>query len=1111
MKYFFHADRKIVRNYDHNQNSDDERVPYWQDIQTTNVNREYPRTTFVSYDNIESALTCDFDKSPNYYLLNGKWDFYYCDYPKDLPDDVTSINPDKKGWTTVNVPGNWDVQGFGVPIYTNVKYDFNPANPVPPNLPEMNPVGVYRRTFSITKEMIEEKSIFVQVGCAKTALYCYVNGVEVGYSEDAKGPADFLINNFVHVGDDNVLTLKIYRYSSASYLDDQDMWRLSGIERDVYIYTQPKVHIQDFSIVTKLESNLVDGYLKLNVTVANYDYKERSASVAYDFYDENDNLLVSAKSQSFKIQSQTFSNPSLYNFEPKKLLNVKPWSAEYPNLYKIVIKILIDDSTDYSEFVPFKVGFRRTELSTVSYDGKQYPVLLFNGKPVIYKGVNIHEHNAKTGHYVTEDIMRKDIELLKQYNFNALRFSHYPQSRRFYELCSENGIYVVSECNIESHGMGWSINKGGSLANNPEWFAPHLDRTLNMYERTKNFACVTFFSLGNEAGNGYNFYRTFDVIKKREIIGQDRPVQYEEAKWEFNTDLFVPFYPSTSDFENWGKSNTDRPVIPCEYSHAMGNSNGNIVAIWNAIYKYPNLQGGFIWDWVDQGIEEKDAEGNLYWTYGGDYGENAPSDGNFNINGCLNPDRSPHPALSEIKYAHQNVGFEVVDSDNGKFKVKNRFFFTTLENYQISYSICRNEVPLKTIYPDLAIDPEEEVILNVDYEDLLQPAIATEYFINFSVKAKKDLPNIPKGHEIAHDQFKLNVQSLEKKKYSETSNDLNVDTSDKEISISSSKVKFIFDKEKGIVKSYSVDSTEFISENFGFQPNFWRGPNDNDYGNGEPKRQQIWKTKSHNFVISSATATPSSDKKKVELKVVYDLQIHRTYEITYIVFSTGVVKTYVNFNVQSGAGNQQDIPRLGLRFRMPLTHNMVEYFGRGPEENYWDRHSAAHISRYASTADDLYFPYVRPQENGHHTECRWIAFEHTSQGKSLLVLADDLIEFNALRNTVEDFDDEDQTHLPRQWNNFDDCFHTGLPPHHDEASAVNTLRRQHHINDVKPRNFVEVNLDYKMMGLAGFNSWGDKPLPKYTLPSNKNYNFGFTLIPFDEKSEIEEKVVYNYE
>lgn len=448
------------------------------------------------------------------------------------------------------------------------------------------------------------------------------------------------------------------------------------------------------------------------------------------------------------------ASPQTASFE-YDLKNVAPWSAEHPNLYKLLMTIKEDGKV--IEVVPFNVGFRRFEMKQIDQaaeNGKPYTVLLFNGQPVKFKGVNIHEHNPETGHYVTEELMRKDFELMKQNNINAVRLCHYPQDRKFYELCDEYGLYVYDEANIESHGMYYSLKKGGTLGNNPEWLIPHMDRTMNMYERNKNYPSVTFWSLGNEAGNGYNFYQTYLYLKDKEINSMNRPVNYERALWEWNTDMYVPQYPSAEWLEEIGRKGSDRPVAPSEYSHAMGNSSGNLWDQWKAIYKYPNLQGGFIWDWVDQGILEKDKNGREYYTYGGDYGVNAPSDGNFLCNGIVNPDRTPHPAMAEVKYAHQNIGFEAIDLANGLFRVTNRFYFTNLKKYMVHYSVTANNKVVRSGKVSLDIEPQASKEFTVPVGNL-KPQAGTEYFVNFNVTTVEKEPLIPIGHEIACDQFRF--------------------------------------------------------------------------------------------------------------------------------------------------------------------------------------------------------------------------------------------------------------------------------------------------------------------------------------------------------------------
>ena len=1078
--------------------------PYWQDIQVVAVNKEKPRSSFMSYADRETALTSRFEKSPYYSLLNGTWKFFFVDSYKDLPQNITDPSVNTSSWDDITVPGNWEVQGHGVAIYTNHGYEFKPRNPQPPLLPEANPVGVYRRDIEIPASW-DNRDIYLHIGGAKSGLYVYLNGKEVGYSEDSKNPAEFLINKYLQPGK-NVLTLKIFRWSTGSYLECQDFWRMSGIERDVFLWSQPKASIQDFRVVSTLDDTYTNGIFKLAVDLKNHTQETKNLNVGYELLDAKGNLVTSEANDIWVSPA----SPQTASFE-YDLKNVAPWSAEHPNLYKLLMTI--KEEGKVIEVVPFNVGFRRFEMKQidqVAEDGKPYTVLLFNGQPVKFKGVNIHEHNPETGHYVTEELMRKDFELMKQNNINAVRLCHYPQDRKFYELCDEYGLYVYDEANIESHGMYYSLKKGGTLGNNPEWLIPHMDRTMNMYERNKNYPSVTFWSLGNEAGNGYNFYQTYLYLKDKEINSMNRPVNYERALWEWNTDMYVPQYPSAEWLEEIGRKGSDRPVAPSEYSHAMGNSSGNLWDQWKAIYKYPNLQGGFIWDWVDQGILEKDKNGREYYTYGGDYGVNAPSDGNFLCNGIVNPDRTPHPAMAEVKYAHQNIGFEAIDLANGLFRVTNRFYFTNLKKYMVHYSVTANNKVVRSGKVSLDIEPQASKEFTVPVGNL-KPQAGTEYFVNFNVTTVEKEPLIPIGHEIACDQFRLPIESP-KKAFKTSGPKLTVSTNGDNLSASSSKVNFMFNKKTGIVTSYKVDGTEYFSEGFGIQPNFWRAPTDNDYGNGMPKRLQVWKESSKNFNVTDATVT--MDGNNAEVNVNYLLPAGNLYIVNYTIYPSGAVNVAARFtstdmdaaqtevseatrtatftpgrDAARKEASKLNVPRIGVRFRLPASMNQVEYFGRGPAENYLDRNAGSMIGLYKSTAEELYFPYVRPQENGHHTDTRWVSLSTGKKG--LLIQADNTIGFNALRNSIEDFDDEEATGLPRQWSNFT----PEQVANHDEAAAKNVLRRQHHINDITPRDFVEVCVDLKQQGVAGYDSWGSRPEPAYTLPANREYNWGFTLIP----------------
>ena len=859
--------------------------PYWQDIQVVAVNKEKPRSSFMSYADRETALTSRFEKSPYYSLLNGTWKFFFVDSYKDLPQNITDPSVNTSSWDDITVPGNWEVQGHGVAIYTNHGYEFKPRNPQPPLLPEANPVGVYRRDIEIPASW-DNRDIYLHIGGAKSGLYVYLNGKEVGYSEDSKNPAEFLINKYLQPGK-NVLTLKIFRWSTGSYLECQDFWRMSGIERDVFLWSQPKASIQDFRVVSTLDDTYTNGIFKLAVDLKNHTQETKNLNVGYELLDAKGNLVTSEANDIWVSPA----SPQTASFE-YDLKNVAPWSAEHPNLYKLLMTI--KEEGKVIEVVPFNVGFRRFEMKQidqVAENGKPYTVLLFNGQPVKFKGVNIHEHNPETGHYVTEELMRKDFELMKQNNINAVRLCHYPQDRKFYELCDEYGLYVYDEVNIESHGMYYSLKKGGTLGNNPEWLIPHMDRTMNMYERNKNYPSVTFWSLGNEAGNGYNFYQTYLYLKDKEINSMNRPVNYERALWEWNTDMYVPQYPSAEWLEEIGRKGSDRPVAPSEYSHAMGNSSGNLWDQWKAIYKYPNLQGGFIWDWVDQGILEKDKNGREYYTYGGDYGVNAPSDGNFLCNGIVNPDRTPHPAMAEVKYAHQNIGFEAIDLANGLFRITNRFYFTDLKKYMVHYSVTANNKVVRSGKVSLDIEPQASKEFTVPVGNL-KPQAGTEYFVNFNVTTVEKEPLIPIGHEIACDQFRLPIESP-KKAFKISGPKLTVSTNGDNLSASSSKVNFMFNKKTGIVTSYKVDGTEYFSEGFGIQPNFWRAPTDNDYGNGMPKRLQVWKESSKNFNVTDATVT--MDGNNAVVNVNYLLPAGNLYIVNYTIYPSGAVNVAARF------------------------------------------------------------------------------------------------------------------------------------------------------------------------------------------------------------------------
>ena len=1051
--------------------------PEWQDETVPAAGKEYPRTSFMSYENVEQAAGNDFSKSPYYKSLNGKWKFHWVAAYKDRPTDFYLPGFDDSSWGEIDVPANWELNGYGTAIYTNHPYEFAPRNPRPPLLPEENPVGSYRKFVEIPADW-EGKEVFLHIGGAKSGCYVYVNGQKVGYNEDSKTPAEYNITPCLAPGR-NLIALEIYRWSTGSYLECQDFWRISGIERDVYLFAQNPVRVRDFSVRQDLDSAYTTGLFGLDVTMANPHRLPGQTTVRYQLTDPDGRVVAEGR------QTSVIDTLTTLRFEAR-VPDVKAWTAETPDLY--TLHIFHEQVGKPTEVIPFRVGFRKIEIR-----GNQY---LVNGRPILIKGVNYHEHNQHTGHVLSEADIRKDLATMKQHNINAIRCAHYPQQRRFYELCDEYGLYVCNEANIESHGMYYDLRRGGTLGNNPRWLNAHIDRTANMYEFTKNYPCIVFWSLGNEAGNGYNFYMTYNWLKARDT---SRPVQYERALLEWNTDIFCPQYPGKDAFEKWGNSRTDRPYIVSEYAHAMGNSTGNFMDLWESIYRYPNLQGGFIWDYIDQGIYQVDENGRPFWAYGGDFGVNTPSDGNFLCNGVVGPDREPHPGLTEVKKAYQYVWFSPVDLANGVVEVKNLYDFTDLDRYTLSYALVADGKTVESgELPVLSLAPGEKRQITVPVKAPKDEA-GKEYFLNFSVKTRSAVTGVPAGHEVATGQLAYPV-STQKPVYAEKAAAPDEPTaSGQEVRLSNDNAALVYDKERGCVTSYQVRGVEYIDDAFGFRPNFWRGPTDNDYGNGLPHRAQAWKQAGKQLQVSRAEA--SVDGQYARLDVEYALaEVGVPFRVTYTLYPSG--KLHVDCHL-AAAPDAPEIPRLGMRFRLPAAYERLEYFGRGPVENYCDRNSGSLVGRYRSTAGEQYTAYTRPQENGHKTDSRWLALTN-GDGRGLLIVADsNLMEFNVLRNSVEDFDAE-ESDRPYQWHNFE------KGESHDPLKARNRMPKQTHINDIAPRDFVEVCVDHRMTGVAGDDSWGARPYPQYTIYPTRDHSWSFTIIPIKKRSEIDNFTRFQY-
>lgn len=727
-----------------------------EDPQIVSVNTMDPHAWFIPFPDTRSMIGKTNMESPWIKSLNGLWKFRWSENPYARPKDFYKTDFDVSSWKEIPVPSDWQMQGYDYPIYVNVRYPFDANPPLIPQ--EYNPVGSYKKEFDVPVEWLD-MCVTLHLGGVNSAAFYWLNGEKLGYSEDSKTPVEFDVTGLLREKG-NQLAIEVYRWSDGSYLEGQDFWRLSGIERDVFLYAKPGVHIYDYSVTTDLINNYTDAILNVEVDVRNVaPANNKGRHTLKMVLKDMDDKVVAEQKKNISFGSQ----PSVKVAFSREIKNPGKWTAETPQLYMLYISL--ENSKGEIMAAGSKVGFREVEIR-----GMQ---LLVNGKPVYLKGVNRHEHDETTGHVISEGSMIKDIMLMKQNNVNAVRTAHYPNDSRWYELCDEYGLYVVDEANIESHGMGYTPER--TLGNKPEWLEAHMDRTVRMVERDKNHPSIIIWSLGNEAGNGSNFMATYSWIKERD---KTRPVQYERAVLGENTDIYCPMYMTAANMELYALGNPTKPLIQCEYAHAMGNSVGNLKDYWDIIYRYPVLQGGFIWDWVDQGIAQYDYQGRKYWAYGGDFGpEGVISDNNFCANGIISPDRRPHPALYEVKKVYQNINFETLDPAAGIYLIKNGFFFTPLSRYDIEYTIEENGVAIKSSIlgqenllsgsgyaqenrssmgtgslPEVL--PGSHLIVKIDLSAITYKPDC-EYFIIFRAKQKEEAQLIPAGHVVAYEQFKL--------------------------------------------------------------------------------------------------------------------------------------------------------------------------------------------------------------------------------------------------------------------------------------------------------------------------------------------------------------------
>ncbi|MFN8206876.1 MAG: glycoside hydrolase family 2 TIM barrel-domain containing protein [Bacteroidales bacterium] len=1012
--------------------------PMWLDEKVSSENRPPMHASFFAFENENMATAGDWKTSGNYLNLNGLWKFNWVEKPETMPANFESLTFDDSQWRDFPVPANWEVNGYGVPIYVNIGYEFqNLMGPNPPQVPmDINPTGVYRKIIDLPAGW-EGRQVVLHIGAAKSNLAVWINGKYTGYSEDGKLPSEFDITKYLNTGK-NLIVLKVMRWCDGTYLEGQDFWRLSGITRDCYLVARQPVHLADFATVTELDDSCTNGTLHLSLKLS------QSSG-------------ATAKVQLFRSGKPVASEEIAFSHETMKTISmqvpgVEPWSAEKPDLYDLQIK-LFAESGELIEVVPARIGFREVEIR----DG----LLLVNGKPILIKGVNRHETDPLTGQTISHEAMLRDVKLMKQFNINAVRTCHYPDDEYWYRLCDEYGIYLIDEANNESHGIGYDPDK--TLANKPSWRDAHLLRVQRMMQRDRNHPSVIIWSLGNEAGNGYNFYECYLWLKENDPT---RPVHYERAVYdyrnfrtEFNTDIICPMYPYPGSLLDYVAHNSKpkKPFIFCEYAHAMGNSLGNFSDYWQIIRSNPrHFQGGFIWDFVDQGLRKITANDDTIMAYGGDYGPaGTPSDNNFLCNGIFYPNRIPNPHAWEMKKLYQEIQTSLVNQTT--LAVYNEKFFSDLAGIQMEWSLMVNGQAKQTgkiVKLDVPPHATREYILP------LKMPKEGEVFLNVRFVRTTDVPLVSKGHIVAEDQHYLSGKPVVLSPL-KTGPAISITKNEKGISLQSSVFNARFNKLTGLLEEYVVKKNAYVDPSYPVTPSFWRAPTDNDMGAGLHLRMKAWKEAGESLLLKSIET--KEENNLVVVIASYDLPVVSSSLVMSYTFS-GEGELMVEEHLQTTAGKKAEmLPRFGINWVLPDGFEKIEYYGHGPWENYQDRCTGSPVGLYKQTVSSQFYPYVRPQETGNKTGIRWFKINNGTTGRSLTIQGDSLLSMSALHFLDEDLDD-------------------------------GTKKDQRHSGELKARPLTRLHIDMEQMGVGGIDSWGAWPLEQYRIPY-KDYVYRFRVSP----------------
>lgn len=1002
------------------------------------INRMPMRSAYFPYENEKQAQANKPNQSERFISLNGTWKFLWNNDYKKLPTDYYSVNVDDKKWDNIQVPSMMEKNGYGIPIYTNMPYEFDPKNPNPPDIPDNleQSAGIYRRTVDVPASWSGQK-IYIHLGAVKSAFLLYVNGKRVGLGKDSKLESEFDITDFVKSGK-NQLTLYVRRWSDGSFLECQDFWRMSGISRDCYLYTRPVVHFYDYWAKADFTNNYADGDLKLSAQVWNEtNNDEQNAKVVAQLFDEKGNKIWESSRRLNDLKRKQGRTEIAFT---TTISNIKSWTAETPNLYTIQLNLYTADGK-LQEVIRRKTGFRSIEIKNSQ--------MLVNGKPVMIKGVNRHEVDPIDWQVVSRESMLKDVLEMKRMNINAVRTCHYPDDSYWYELCDEYGLYVMDEANIESHAMGYNTDR--TLAGNPLFEKAHLIRMERMVLRDKNYPSIIWWSMGNEAGNGNNFYKGYHLIKG---LDASRPIHYERAEQDWNSDIHSGMYFSPEGFE-WAALNVPKPTILCEYAHAMGNSMGNFKEYWDVMERYPSLQGAFIWDWVDQGLK-KEKDGKTFWAYGGDWGpKDVPSDNNFLCNGLVAPNRVWNPHAYEVKKVYQHIAF---NWNNNVLRVTNKYFFRSLENFKYQWRLLKNGTEVKSGTIDgFAIQPKQTATfpLMVDVND----KEGNEYFLQ--VKAVTINPEniLPASTELASEEFQLSKPvafdykpSSEKIIVSNTSNNY-----------SFSNKSFSLKIENGNIVDYKINNRPvFLSV---ATPDFWRPPTDNDYGANLQNKLLVWKDVNDKATVKNITVTPQSENGWLTVTIEKSI-LNGDAVYTQQVEMDGAGALRITNNMQTIQGNHPVLFKFGNHFTLPKDFVNISWYGRGPWENYFDRKTSSFVENYKGAINEQYFPYVRPQESGNKTDVRRAGITRKDGSGINIYFIKDLLNVNALNYAP------DQLFSGKQ-------------------------KQQFHSGELEPDQFNHLNIDLQQMGVGGIDSWGAWPLEKYRLPY-QNYSYQYLIVPVNK-------------